>query len=60
MHADDVEARLHDSPRRHPKAGEDQVEPIAAVVLAIVGELTVQLGLVIADLATRVAALEQA
>jgi hypothetical protein len=60
MHVDDVKARLHGALHRHPKATEDEVEAIAAVVLAIVGELTVELATVIADLATRVEALEQA
>lgn len=60
MHADDVKARLHAALHRHPKATEDEVEVIAAVVLAIVGELTAELAVVIADLATRVEALEQA
>jgi hypothetical protein len=42
----------------NPKATEDEVEAIAAVVLAIVGELTVELAVVIAELAVRVEALE--
>jgi hypothetical protein len=58
MSADEVKTRLHDALHRHPKATEDEVEAIAAVVLAIVGELTVELALVIADLAARVEALE--
>jgi hypothetical protein len=60
MHVDDVKARLHGALHRHPKATEDEVEAIAAVVLAIVGELTAELALVIADLATRVEGLENA
>jgi hypothetical protein len=60
MHADDIKARLHDALHRHAKASEDEVEAVAAVVLAIVGELTAELALVIAELATRVEALEQA
>jgi hypothetical protein len=60
MHVDDVTARLHGALYRHPKATEDEVEAIAAVVLAIVGELTAELAIVIADLATRVEALEGA
>jgi hypothetical protein len=59
MHVDDVKARLHGALRRHPKASEDEVEAIAAVVLAIVGELTAELAVIIADLATRVEALEE-
>jgi hypothetical protein len=60
MHADDVVVRLHDALHRHPKATEDEVEAIAAVVLAIVGEVTAELSVVIADLATRVEVLERA
>jgi hypothetical protein len=58
MHADDIKARLHGALHRHPKATEDEVEAIAAVVLAIVGEVTVELAAVIAELAIRVEALE--
>ena len=43
---------------RHPKASEAEVEAIAVVVLAIVGEVTVELAVVIAELAARVEALE--
>jgi len=60
MHVDDVKARLHGALHRHPKATEDEVEAIAVVVLAIVGELTAELAVVIADLASRVEALEAA
>jgi hypothetical protein len=58
MQVDDVKARLHGALHRHPKATEDEVAAIAAVVLAIVGELTAELAVVIADLAARVEALE--
>jgi hypothetical protein len=58
MAVDDVKARLHGALHRHPKATEDEVEAIATVVLAIVGELTAELAIVIADLAARVEALE--
>jgi hypothetical protein len=58
MHADDVKARLHGALHRHPKATEDEVEAIAVVVLAIVGEVTAELALVIGELAARVEALE--
>jgi hypothetical protein len=60
MHVDDVKARLHGALHRHPKATEDEVEAVAVVVLAIVGELTTELAVVIADLANRVDALEAA
>ena len=59
-HVYDVTARLHGALHRHPKATEDEVEAIAGVVLAIVGELTAELAIVIADLASRVEALEGA
>jgi hypothetical protein len=58
MHVDDVKARLHGALHRHPKATEDEVEAIAAVVLAIVGEVTIELAAIIAELAGRVEALE--
>ena len=58
MAVDEIKARLHGALHRHPKATEDEVEAIAAVVLAIVGELTAELAVVIADLALRVEALE--
>jgi hypothetical protein len=60
MHVDDVKARLHGALHRHPKATEGEVEAIAVVVLAIVGELTAELAVVIADLASRVETLEAA
>jgi len=58
MAVDEMKARLHGALHRHPKATEDEVEAIAAVVLAIVGKLTAELAVVIADLAVRVEALE--
>ena len=58
MHADDIKARLHGALRRHPKATEDEVEAIAVVVLAIVGEVTAELAVIIGELAGRVGALE--
>jgi hypothetical protein len=58
MHADDIKARLHGALHRHPKATEDEVEAIAVVVLAIVGEVTAELAIVIGELAARVDALE--
>lgn len=58
MSVDDVKDRLHGALHRHPKASEDEVEAIAAVVLAIVGELTAELAIVIAELEARVEALE--
>ena len=58
MVIEDIKARLHGALHRHPKATEDEVAAIATVVLAIVGELTAELAVVIADLAMRVEALE--
>jgi predicted benzoate:H+ symporter BenE len=58
MHVDDVTARLHSAMHRHPKATEDEVAAIAAVVLAVVGEVTIELAAIIADLGSRVEALE--
>ena len=58
MHVDDVKARLHGALHRHPKATDEDVEATAVVVLAIVGEMTAELALVIAELAARVEALE--
>jgi len=58
MHVDDVKARLHGALHRHPKASEDEVEAVAVLVLAIVGELTAELAVVIAELASRIEQLE--
>jgi hypothetical protein len=58
MAAEDIRARLHDALHRHPKASEAEVEAIALVVLAIVGELTAELAVVIAELTARVEVLE--
>ena len=58
MHVDDVKARLHDALHRHPKATEDEIEAVAVLVLAIVGELAAELAVVIAELASRIEQLE--
>lgn len=58
MEADDVKARLHDALHRHAKASEAEVEAVARVVLAVVGELTAELAVMLSDLATRIKALE--
>jgi hypothetical protein len=60
MHVDEIKERLHGALHRHPKATEEEVEAVTVVVLAIVGELTAELAIVIADLASRVEALEAA
>ena len=58
MNTEDIKNRLNHALHRHPKATEDEVEAITAIVLAIVGEVTVELAAVIGDLAARVDALE--
>ena len=59
MNRDQVKARLHDAMHRgHGKASEDELEEVAAVVLAIVGEVALELSVLIVDLHERVAALE--
>jgi len=58
VNVDDVKARLSGALHRHAKASEEEVEAVAAVVLAVVGELTAELATVISELAARVEALE--
>jgi hypothetical protein len=59
MNTDHVKERLQGALHRgNHKATETELAEVAAVVLAIVGELTVELAAVIAELAERVAALE--
>jgi NTP pyrophosphatase (non-canonical NTP hydrolase) len=59
MDKEQVKARLHDAMHRgRTKATEEELGEVAAVVLAVVGEVTVELSALIADLAERVAALE--
>lgn len=59
MDKDQVKARLHDAMHRgRGKATEDELEEVAAVVLAIVGEVALELSVLIVDLEERVAALE--
>jgi len=54
-----VRDRLHDALHRgSPKATEDDVAGVAAVVLQIVAELTGELALIIAELGERIDALE--
>jgi len=50
--------RLHAALHRYPKASEDDVAGVAAVVLEIVAELTGELATVIAELGDRIEALE--
>jgi hypothetical protein len=59
MSSDHVKERLQDALHRgHHKATETELAEVAAIVLAVVGELTAELAAVIAELAERVAALE--
>ena len=59
MDTDHVKARLHEAMRRGShKATEDELAEVAAVVLAIVGEVTLELAAVIAELVERVEVLE--
>ena len=59
MNQEAIRQRLHDALHRgHRKATEEEVGEVAALVLAIVAELTAEMALVIAELDARVAALE--
>ena len=59
MNTDQVKTRLHEAMHRgHGKATEDELEEVAAVVLAIVGEVALELSVLIVDLHERVVALE--
>ncbi len=58
MKQEHIKDRLHEAMRRGPKATEDELVEVTAVVLAVVGEVTAELALVIAELAARVEALE--
>lgn len=58
MNAEHVRDRLHDAMHRHPKASEEELAEVATVVLAVVGEVTAELALLIAELGARVEALE--
>jgi len=59
MDKEHVKNRLHDAMHRGShKATEEELAGVAAVVLAIVGEVTLELATVISDLADRVKALE--
>jgi hypothetical protein len=54
-----IRERLHDAIHRgSPKATEEDVAGVAAVVLKIVAELTGELAVVIAELGDRIEALE--
>ncbi len=58
MRADDIKDRLHGALMQRPKATEDDVEAVAAMVMVVIGELTSELAVVIADLLTRIEVLE--
>jgi hypothetical protein len=53
-----IRDRLHQALHRSPKATEDDVAGVAAVVLEIVAELTGELALVIAEMSDRIDELE--
>jgi hypothetical protein len=60
MELDHLKTRLGDAMHRGShKATENELAEVSAVVLAIVGEVTVELATLIAELAERVEALEQ-
>jgi hypothetical protein len=59
MQVDHVKDRLQSAMHRgKTKVSEDELEVVAAVVLAVVGEVTVELATLIAELSQRVEALE--
>ena len=59
MNADHIKSRLQDALHRgHHKATEAELADVVAVVLAVVGEVTVELATVVAELAQRIEALE--
>jgi hypothetical protein len=59
MNSDHLKTRLQDALHRgHHKATETELAEVAAVVLAVVGEVTVELATVIAELGDRIEALE--
>jgi NTP pyrophosphatase (non-canonical NTP hydrolase) len=59
MNADHVTTRLKDALHRGShKATEQELAEVAAVVLAIVGELTAEMAVIIGDLSERVTKLE--
>ncbi|HZQ84748.1 MAG TPA: hypothetical protein VFA83_07915 [Acidimicrobiales bacterium] len=53
-----IRDRLHQALHRSPKAREDDVAGVAAIVLEIVAELTGELAMVIAEMGERIDALE--
>jgi hypothetical protein len=61
MNADHVKSRLHDALHRgRAKVSEDELAEVTAVVLVLLGELATEMATVIAELATRIDALEAA
>ena len=59
MNKDQLRTRLHDAMHRgSTKATESELAEVTAVVLAVVGEVTAEMAVLIADLEERVAALE--
>ncbi len=60
MKAEHIKDRLHEAMHRAPKASEEELAEVTAVVLAVLSEVTAELAAVIAELAARVEALENA
>ena len=61
MSAEHTKARLHDALHRgHSKVTEEELTEVAAVVLAVVGEVAAEMAIVLAELTARVEALETA
>ena len=59
MEKEQVHQRLHSALRRGgAKATEEELVEVTAVVLAVVAEVTLELSVIIADLAARIEALE--
>jgi hypothetical protein len=58
MNEEQVKTRLDEAMQRGHGATEEELSEVAAVVFDIVGEVPLELAVLIADLADRVAALE--
>ncbi len=53
MKQEHIKDRLHAAMHRAPKATEEELVEVTAVVLAVVGEVTAELAVVIPELAAR-------
>ena len=59
MHPDHIKDRLHSAIHRSPKTlSNKELEEVLVVTLAAVGELAVEIALVVGELAARIDALE--